>query len=312
MTTERPAPLPASFVWLDGFSPQLSPGTPGFFLSICVRYSRTRPARRNSGSVVASSARITGPMRRCSTSQRRDPGSQTPPARCTMWANSFGLRTATRVGAGHPALADRASAHRSRPPSPPTHDRSAVPAGGGGSGLKPRRFARTELASAARCVATVSAGDRCRSGGRIGHLGLEPLAAADLMTAAALAQPAPRTRASRVILLQRWATQGGEALAQRMPSPNPGASESFSMILRSAGRTTCRFRSCSRLPFSRLIEFIPQRLSPPIAWRGAMRPVHAWEESLQSQDNASRSGSRAPQAQLEDEHSHWGGEQSAL
>jgi len=39
------------------------------------------PASRNSGSVACSSARITGPMRRRWTNQRREPGSHTPPAR---------------------------------------------------------------------------------------------------------------------------------------------------------------------------------------------------------------------------------------
>ena len=42
-----------------------------------------------------SSARITGPMRCRVTSQRRLPGSHTPPARCRMWAKSCGQRTAT-------------------------------------------------------------------------------------------------------------------------------------------------------------------------------------------------------------------------
>ena len=41
------------------------------------------------------SARITGPIRCRVTSQRRVPGSHTPPARCRMWASSCGQRTAT-------------------------------------------------------------------------------------------------------------------------------------------------------------------------------------------------------------------------
>ena len=53
------------------------------------------PACRNSGSVSRSSARITGPTRRRSISQRREPGSQTPPARCMTCASSRGQRTAT-------------------------------------------------------------------------------------------------------------------------------------------------------------------------------------------------------------------------
>ena len=53
------------------------------------------PACRNSGSVARSSARIAGPMRFRVTSQRRLPGSHTPPARCRMWAKSCGQRTAT-------------------------------------------------------------------------------------------------------------------------------------------------------------------------------------------------------------------------
>jgi hypothetical protein len=53
------------------------------------------PACRNSGSVSRSSARITGPIRCRVTSQRRVPGSHMPPARCRMWANSRGQRTAT-------------------------------------------------------------------------------------------------------------------------------------------------------------------------------------------------------------------------
>ena len=53
------------------------------------------PACRNSGSVSRSSARITGPIRCRVTSQRREPGSHTPPARCRMWAKSCGHRTAT-------------------------------------------------------------------------------------------------------------------------------------------------------------------------------------------------------------------------
>jgi hypothetical protein len=53
------------------------------------------PARRNSGSVARSSARITGPMRQRWTSQQWEPGSQTPPARHRISANSRGHRTAT-------------------------------------------------------------------------------------------------------------------------------------------------------------------------------------------------------------------------
>ena len=53
------------------------------------------PACRNSGSVSRSSARITGPTRRRSISQRREPGSQTPPARCMTCASSRGQRIAT-------------------------------------------------------------------------------------------------------------------------------------------------------------------------------------------------------------------------
>jgi hypothetical protein len=56
--------------------------------------SSTTPARRNSGSVARSKARMTGPMRRRCTSHRRDPGSQMAPAHWRMCASSFGQRMA--------------------------------------------------------------------------------------------------------------------------------------------------------------------------------------------------------------------------
>jgi hypothetical protein len=43
--------------------------------------SNTSPAARNNGSVAASNALITGPIRRRCTNQRREPGSQMAPAR---------------------------------------------------------------------------------------------------------------------------------------------------------------------------------------------------------------------------------------
>ena len=69
------------------------------------------------------------------------------------------MRRAGLVGAGHPALADRATANRSRPPPPPAHDRSAVQAGGHQprrgrpGGWEPARF-RTGPRPYRRCILT--------------------------------------------------------------------------------------------------------------------------------------------------------------
>jgi hypothetical protein len=59
--------------------------------------SRTRPAARNNGSTDRSSARITGPMRRRSMSQRREPASHCPPALRIMPSNSRGQRNVTQL-----------------------------------------------------------------------------------------------------------------------------------------------------------------------------------------------------------------------
>ena len=59
--------------------------------------SRTRPAARNKGSTVRSSVRITGPMRRRSISQRREPASHWPPALRIMLSNSRGQRSVTHL-----------------------------------------------------------------------------------------------------------------------------------------------------------------------------------------------------------------------
>ena len=64
-------------------------------LPVAAAQSSGIPARRNSGSVRARSARITGPTRRRSISQRREPGSHTPPACRNTPSNSRGARIAT-------------------------------------------------------------------------------------------------------------------------------------------------------------------------------------------------------------------------
>jgi len=86
------------------------------------------PACRNSGSVARWSARMTGPMRRRSTSQWRLPGSQRPPARRMISANSCGQRTATMAPsmlnshgptrAGRGGAASASAAVSARAPAP--------------------------------------------------------------------------------------------------------------------------------------------------------------------------------------------------
>ena len=57
------------------------PGTAARLRIWSYSWSRLRPAHRNRVSVARSDARITGPMRRRYTSQRRDPGAKTASAR---------------------------------------------------------------------------------------------------------------------------------------------------------------------------------------------------------------------------------------
>jgi hypothetical protein len=59
------------------------------------------PTRRNNGSTMRSNSRITGPIRRRSTSHCRAPGSQTPPA---LRIKVVGL---ARTPHHHPADAER-------------------------------------------------------------------------------------------------------------------------------------------------------------------------------------------------------------
>ena len=78
--------------------------------------SRSSPARRNSGSVLCRRLRITDPMRRRSISQRRLPGSHSPPALRISRLRSCGQQTAIIAPSGlnshRPTYAGRSASVR--------------------------------------------------------------------------------------------------------------------------------------------------------------------------------------------------------
>ena len=86
VTTERPAPLPAFFVWHDGFSPQLSPGTPGasFARSLRPLLQDEAPGEQRIGRRLER-----GSPAQCDTDRPASDASQAPRrrrARCTTRA----------------------------------------------------------------------------------------------------------------------------------------------------------------------------------------------------------------------------------